>query len=214
MKTHACNRLKFCLGVSLAAIMLLTFGAAPAQADPADKYKDHPGYVDFESLGGFNDMETSIEVFLKGSLIVIAREALRAEEPELADILDNIQMVRVNAFPLDDAQSEAVAKKIEDLAAKLEKKGWEIAVRVREEDENVHIYTLPGPDDSINGLVVMVVELDDGRHHSDEPRFIFVNIVGTINPEDIGRLGRAIDIDGVDLDHIYDKDGHRSRKHQ
>lgn len=211
MIRHNVSRSKFCVSVVIAAVALTSFGAGAIQASPDDKFKDHPGYVDFEALGGFKDMSASVEVYLKGSLLVIAREALRHDEPELANILDKIHLVRVNVFELELDQEEALAKKTEELASKMEKKGWEIAVRVREEDENVYVYTLPGDDDMINGLVVMVIETEGRGRHADN-EFTFVNIVGSINPEDVGRLSRVMDIHGVDLDDIYDSDRRHRRK--
>ncbi|MEX0601036.1 MAG: DUF4252 domain-containing protein, partial [Rhodothermales bacterium] len=73
-------------------------------------------------------------------------------------------------------------------AKELEAQGWETVVRVREEDQRVNVY-MKVRDDVIAGLVVMVLEPDD------EEGAVFVNIVGDINPEQIGRIGRALDID-------------------
>jgi hypothetical protein len=163
---------------------------APSTLAASDKdYTKQPGYVDFDAILG--DMESSVEVYLKGSLLVLAREAVKDEDPELSGILSKIEYVKVQVFPAHGASLERLSDKARDMAAQLEKKGWEMAVRVREEDEQIHVYLLPGKKDDIRGLVVMVV--------GDDDEAAFVNIVGDINPAEIARIGRAFHIDSMDV---------------
>ncbi len=190
MKTHKTRWMVF----PVFALCLTVVGVGAVSADPGDAYKKFPGYVDFEALGIFKGAETTVEVFLKGPLLALAREAVKHDEPELAAVLDGIKLIRVNVFPLDRDKGEGVARKARELGAKLEKQGWDIAVRVREEDEEVYVYLLPGKsDEDIEGLVVMVVEDDQAT---------FVNIVGHIDPAQIGRIGRSFNIDGIDIPSI------------
>ena len=78
-----------------------------------------------------------------------------------------------------------------------------MAVRVREEDEDVHIYMLPGKGDNIDGLVVMVV--------TDDDEAVFINVVGTIDPVQIGRIGHSFRIDALeDID--WEKKTRRDRR--
>jgi len=81
-------------GAALALLIALAPVAATAESE--ETYKRSPGYVDFDPILG--DMESSVEVFLKGSLLVIAREAVRDEDPELGDLLSKISYVRVQVF--------------------------------------------------------------------------------------------------------------------
>jgi hypothetical protein len=182
-----------------AAVGMVVFAGTVIDAQ-AQKYKKMPGYVNFRSLGALDERESTVEVILQGALLDIAREALRSEEPELAAILDKIELVRVNVFPLDEEQSKSVSEKTRELASQLEKKGWEVTVRVKEKDEDVYVYTKPGKKNDIEGVVVMVVERRGGRLSEwSENEFTFVNIVGNIDPADIGRLGRHMSIDGLDI---------------
>lgn len=173
------------LMLALAAVLV-----SPAAAASKDDYKKMPGYVDFSQLA-LQDIEASVEVFLKGPLLKMAREAVKNEEPELAGALDGVQLICVNVFPLDDLDVKSLEANTKKLASGLEKKGWEMAVRVRERDEDVYIYLLPGNEDTIEGLVVMVI--------GDDDQAVFVNIVGTINPEQIGRIGQSIHVNGLDM---------------
>jgi hypothetical protein len=186
MKTT--HRVFMVLAVGFAVGLLTT---ATALADSDEKYRKMPGYVDFGELGVFGQIEPSVEVLLKGPLLKLAQEAVKKDEPALASALESVKLVRVNVFPLEGKQAKDLSKNVKKLAANLEKKGWEMAVRVREKDEDVYIYLLPGKEDHIDGLVVMVIEHD--------AEATFVNIVGPMDPAQIGRIGGAIHINGLDI---------------
>lgn len=183
--------------------LIVTVGAGvgfhTAFAAPEKDYSKMPGYVDFDAMKIFDGVESSIEVYLKGSLLVLVREAVKEDDPELGDLLSEIETVRVQVFPLDGMDSERVMEKTSEMGRQLEKKGWEIAVRVREDDEQVHVYLLPGKNDNIAGMVVMVVEDDDEA--------TFVNIVGNFDPSEIGRIGRSFHIDSMDIPIKIEMDG-------
>ena len=192
------NKLIFYTAVMTAIVVALV--ASAAFGAPKEEYEKMPGYVDFSQLG-LNGLEARVEVFLKGPLLKMAREAVKSDEPELAGALDGVKLVRVNVFPMDDIDAKDLEAKTKKLASALEKKGWEMAVRVREEDQNVYIYLLPTENELIDGLVVMVVDADDEA--------VFVNIVGRIDPEQIGRIGRSIHFNGLDM---YDWEGYYEQK--
>jgi hypothetical protein len=190
------KRLSTCSMLAV-AFLALAFGigplsAATAMAAPEQDYTKMPGYVDFGSMKVFGDVEATVEVFLKGSLLALAREAVADEDPELQDMLANIQYIHVQVFELDDVDTKQVMTKTKEIAKQLDQKGWEIAVRVKEDDEHVYVYLLPGKNDDIAGLVVMVVEDDDEA--------TFVNIVGNIDPVNIGKIGRAFHVNSIDID--------------
>jgi hypothetical protein len=173
----------------IAAAIIAAYIPAAVHADSDESYKKSPGYVDFEPIVG--GLESKIEVFLKGSLLVMAREAVREDDPELSELLSKISYVHVQVFPADETTSSALKEKTRGVEKHLEKNGWEMVVRVREDNEQVLVYLLPGKTDQIHGVVVMAVE--DGEDAA------FVNIVGDINPAEIGKLGRALHIDSMEV---------------
>jgi hypothetical protein len=173
--------------VLCSSIVLLTSPAARAGSDK-DVTK-LPGYVDFGAA--VDDIEATVEVYLKGSLLVLAREAVKSDDPELGELLSKIDYIHVQVFPMRGASSDKLVEKARRVGKELEKKGWELTVRVREDEEQVHVYMLPGKTDDIAGLVVMAVEEGDEA--------VFVNVVGNINPAEIGRIGRTFHIDSMDV---------------
>ncbi len=168
-----------------ALLVLVPVAGVRAQED----YKKLPGYVDFSAMGIFGEEESTVEVFLKGPLLRLVSEATKDEDSELADMLSRLRLIRVQVFPLRRQKAALVAKKAAEMARQLEKKGWEMVVRVRDRDEQVYVY-LKSVKDRIAGLAVMSVE--PGNEAA------FINIVGDIDPAQIGRLGRKFDIQPLD----------------
>ena len=74
-------------------------------------------------------------------------------------------------------------------AKDLENKGWETIVKVRDKGEHAYI-AIRQDGNSIVGLVVLAAEEDD--------EIVLVNIVGTIDLDEIWRVGREFDIDHLD----------------
>jgi hypothetical protein len=89
------------------------------------------------------------------------------------------------------------------MAKKLEEDGWFRAVLVREKREHIYVYFKLG-ENVLDGITIMAVEED---LHAG-----FVNIVGEIDPEQIGRLGRKFDIHELNnLDWDWDEAQDRKR---
>ncbi len=62
-------------------------------------------------------------------------------------------------------------------------------MQVNEEDEQVMIY-MKMDGDNMEGLTVMVV---------DEEEAVFVNVIGQLNPAELGKVMETLDVD-MDLD--------------
>ena len=149
-------------------------------------YSKEPGYVDFESLGLFDEEDAIVEIYLHDALLGMVSSMSKTADPELSDMLSKLKLVRVQKFEMSDAKGTDVETKVSGLASKLEKGGWMRAVRVREADENVYVYFKMG-ETLLQGITVMAIDTDQ--------KATFVNIVGEIDPEQIGRLGKKFDID-------------------
>ena len=162
---------------------LLTSPALVAQGQ--DDLDQDPGYVDVQTIEEWFDAEPNIEVNVQGALLELVAEASRESNPEMADLLNKLKAIQVRGFTEGSFDRETIQERTQALAEELENRGWLPAVHVREEGENVNMY-LREENGTINGLMVMVAQPEES---------IFVNIVGPIDPAQIGRLGRAFDID-------------------
>lgn len=153
-------------------------------------YASLPGYVDLQDLGLSEEAVSSADVFLKKPLLKLVGVAIKAstdkdEERELADILSRLSLVQVRVFEDNEDGVLQIAKAMPSLHGRFEKQGWELIGRVRDRDEHVHVF-YKIKDEKIEGLVITVVE--------DDEEAALVNIVGQFNPEDLGKLGRKIDL--------------------
>jgi hypothetical protein len=170
----------------LGTLMLGMVGRVQAQ----DKLEDDPGYVDLRGVEDWFDTGARLEVNVKGALLNLVAEASRYEDPELAELLLKLKAIQVRGYPLERVQLEAVEQHAERMAERLEGGGWDTVVRVRDYDERVDMY-VKVVEGAIAGMVVMVVS-------PAEEESVFVNIVGEIDPEQIGRIGRKFDIGHLD----------------
>lgn len=150
--------------------------------------EDEPGYVDIGQLVPSSKGQF-VEVNLSPALMKFAARLAKNHEPDAADIVGDIKRVRVNVVGLDDANRAANIEKIEAARTKLESQGWSKLVTVREanDGDNVAIFAKMKGDDSIEGLVVTVIDR--------KGEAVFVNIVGTINPDKIAALADKYDLE-------------------
>lgn len=172
-------------------IVLLALGVVPGRAETA--VEKLPGYVDLSDLGLPPGTEATVEVNLRGAVLRLIGAASRTEEPGFAEVVDKLQLIRVQVFPLKDLDPTKVQERIAALGSRVEQQGWEKVVRVKEQDEQAHVY-LKLNGEQIAGLLVMAVDKSD----QGGEEVVFVNIVGDIDPEQIGRIGQQLNISPLD----------------
>lgn len=175
---------------------MVTVGLAVLATDrlaAQQSLEDQPGYVELDVLSELVDVEPHIEILLKGSLLRLAAEASRAEDEELAELLLGLKAIRVEGYRLGYSRRD-LAEKLRSAARSISKdlgnRGWDRVARIREDENEVHLY-VKERGDQIDGLTAMVIN-EDGEA-------VFVNIVGNIDPSQIGRIGRKFDIDELDI---------------
>lgn len=185
-----------------------------ALEDEGRKERDYsglPGYVDIQGLGIFTEEDATVEVYLHEQLLGMVAEMARSAEPELSEVLLGLNLVRVQRYRMEDRQLDDVQAKTADMASRLENDDWMRVVRIRERDETVYVYFKLG-EKLVHGVTVMVIEEYEGYA-------TFVNIVGDIDPAQVGRLGRKFNIDALDmhwqefedLERMRDRDEQRRR---
>lgn len=175
--------------IAAAAFVALTAPTGAAAQNTQNDLRNDPGYLDLTSVENWFDTEPWLEVNIKGALLSLITEASRAEDdPELTSILSKLKAIEVRGYPLTSTMFDDINRRTGAMAKELESQGWETVVTVRERDERVNVY-LKAHEDVISGLVVMVLD------PSDDDGAVFVNIVGDIDPKQIGRIGQKFNID-------------------
>jgi hypothetical protein len=162
------------LGSLLALLM-----AVPAAAA-------EPGALPFQELNLFPRDKLSVEINLEGPLLHMVAEATRGDDPEFSKLMAGLQAIRVQVFPVkDNGGVEPLRPKIERALHWLEDRGWQSTVRVRDKDGETYIY-VKSADRRIIGLTVLALD--------PKEEAALINIVGSLDPAQIGRLGRSLDI--------------------
>lgn len=183
------------IGPLLLAFSLL---AVPAAAEPAAaaapppkppqpaplKLSEQPGYLPLADLGLFKSDEVSMEINLEGPLLRMVAGATRKEDPGFASVIASLQAIQVRVFPVAAAAQESFKGKIGRAARWLEERGWHSTMRLREQDQEVYIY-LKQAGGQIQGLTLLAV---------DPGEAVVINIVGRIDPDEIGRLGQRLNM--------------------
>jgi hypothetical protein len=184
------------LGTVIATVAAI--GSVRAQNLPA-------GQVDFGSFSPPHSGGQFIEVNLTSSLISLATRLFEKDQPEVAQLLSGLQMVRVNVVGLDDGNRGELEKRTQTLRRELDGKGWERIVVARQENQDVGIYLKTKNKDTVQGLVVTVI---DGSKQA-----VFINIVGNIKPDQLALLGERLHIDPLkNLGHMTGKGSERAEK--
>lgn len=152
-----------------------------------DELKKLEGYVDFGDLSASYG-EPSISINIGGTLLQFVGMMSENSDPEAAQLMSQLKGVRVFGYPVADDPGVA-REKFTEVKNTLKKKGWEPVVQVNERDEQVLIY-MKLKDSVMEGMTVMTV---------DNEEVMFINIIGKLDPKQIGKV-----MDGFDI-HINDK---------
>jgi len=158
-------------------------------------YKNYKGYVDLGSFDSFDESEEFTEVLIEEHLIRMVAKMAAGREPELAEVLDGIKLVKVHSFETNQSSFADLKTRAEKIDVELMAKNWDRIVKVRSRDEFVNVYIKTESEDVISGLVVASVEKNGEA--------AFINIVGNINLETIGKLSDQFDIPS--LGHVNKK---------
>ena len=166
--------------------LFCTLLALPAMAQE-DELKDLAGYVDFGDLSTTYG-EPKITINLGGTMLNFVGMMSSSESPETSEMISKLKGIRVQIYTLDE-NTDAARDQFGKTKSSLKSSGWEPIVQVNEDDEQVLVY-MKMIEGHMEGMTVMVV---------DEEEAVFVNIIGQLNPAELGKVMDSFDVD-VDLD--------------
>jgi hypothetical protein len=178
MKTHLC----FVLGAALLCAL------APAgRTAPGTSSQDQlPGYVEF---GKFSAAEASgqfVEVNIQRNLISMVARLAEKSEPEMAELLRGLHLVRVNVLKPSEENRAGILDRIKAIREQLTARDWQSIVTVKNERDDVGIHIKLQGEEAIEGLVITAFPASGEA--------VLVNIVGNIRPEKVGLLGERLNI--------------------
>jgi hypothetical protein len=156
-------------------------------------YSNEPGYVDFGNLTQFENDDNITEVLLEENLLKMVSKMSKEDDPELTNLLGNLKLIKVNVFQVDDKNQKSVQNKITEIDKMLSGKNWSRIVKSKQKGEMAYVYIKEDSNNKIAGLVVTTIQ--------DKGEAAFINIVGQIDLEQIGKLGDKFnipDLNGID----------------
>jgi hypothetical protein len=151
--------------------LIASLGASPLLAQD---------FFDFGRIPGLPE-EPNVEVQLNSALLAFVSEAAKGNDPDIGDALAGLEAIRVRVYE-DLVDGVAVAKFVDDASGRLERAGWQRTVYVRDGDDKVRMYVRMA-DQRMTGMTVMVVDSSDA---------VFINIAGSIDPAQLGRIARVV----------------------
>lgn len=155
----------------------------------ASAYADSKGQIDFADLSSYYG-EPKVEINLSAGLMKMVGSFAKSEDPEVAEVLSNLEFIKVRVYDLN-GKVEKANTTIDTVSKKLRAEQWETLVTVNDNEENqkVRIFS-KSTNDVIDGVVVMVVSPE-----KEAGEAVFINIVGEIDPTKIAKITDSLNID-------------------
>ncbi len=175
--------------LSLGAVLLLSVLLGAVGASAQDEADSHPGFFPLDDLGLVDPDLANVDVNLRGAMLRLVGTAMLQEEPELSDLVGTLAGIRVLVTEADSLDIDEVTAAIGRATSRLDDLGWQRIVRVRDDDEQVHVY-LRELEGQIEGMTVIVYEPGS--------ELTLVNLAGSVDFEQLAGIGRAFDIPSLE----------------
>ncbi len=151
----------------------------------AQKPESQPGYVPIEELGLFPRDKLEVEINIGPPLLRMIAAGTRKDDPGFSAVMDGLKSIQVQVFPVKGVDTGAVKTRIDRAVHWLEGHGWQSTVRVRDQGQETYVY-LKQTGERIDGLTLLSLDPKDEA--------VVINIVGRIDPAELGRLGQSLHV--------------------
>ena len=172
--------------IAAAGLILLIAGSSGLHA----QIEEQPGYFPIDQFDILSSDSISLEINLGRALLGFVAAALEVEEPELAALIGGLDSIRVRVAEAGDLDLESVRSGLSAATGWLDSNHWSPMLRLREDDEEVYVYTQI-TDGVMHGIAVLAVE-----SHGEA---VLINIVGSLDARSIAGLAQALDIPQLGL---------------
>lgn len=180
------------LAIAVALVCLTSVAGPPASLAQSDSVTSDPGYVDLSRFTDALDMRPNVEVTIQGALLDMVRSrAAREEDSAAAGLMRNLRSIQMRGFPTQNIATADYTDLLDRFSDDLLDSGWERVMHVRDEGEDVSLF-MRYDDEEVSGLTMMMSDPSDDR-------LLFINIVGRIQPDELGTLmgGAGVEFDGM-----------------
>ena len=172
------------MNMKLLASLLLSITCFSAFAQPSTT-KGMAGYVEFDDLAAVYG-EPKVKINIGEKLLHFVASMNEGQDKEAAQMFEKLKAVRVEVYKVKENTGPAIAA-ADKVAKKLQSQDWEPIVMVTDEHSHVRIFVKVNNDNVIDGLVLMAV--------GDNDEAVFINIIGQIDPSQVAKVTKALNID-------------------
>jgi hypothetical protein len=173
----------------LGAVVLLAASAAYGPVAGALAQRPEDTGFPFELPEIFSEENVSVEINLPRFLLAMVAKATAGEtdDDDFSKVIAGLQEIKVRIAEVEEGLPKNALDEIRDAAGSLDRQGWYPLMRVRQEDESFYIY-LWQQGETVNGVVVLFADPTEAG---------LIHIRGTVDPEELGRLGATLDLPGL-----------------
>lgn len=138
--------------------------------------------------------EESVNVTLDGPLLRLAGKFLEdgdADQAKVRKLVDGLEGIYVRSFEFAHEGAYSSAD-LDEIRGQIQGPDWSrvVGVKSKKSGENVDVYLKVAAEGRLGGVVVLAAEPKE---------LTLVNIVGTIDPQQLGELGGEFHIPALDL---------------
>ena len=164
-----------------------------------EDYSKLPGYFNYQDFSQLKDAESTTEVYLEEPLLKMITSMAEEKTDGLGDAISGLKLVRVNEFRIPKDEHTNMGAAIESMDKMLNSKNWDRIVRINSKGNYTNIYIKKEANGVLAGLTIISLEkaFDKGDPYS-AGKATFVNIVGKIDLNKIGKLTKKFNLPGLD----------------
>lgn len=170
----------------LAFFLVLTATNLLAQESDYSKY---PGFANFGNLESLQDEEMVTEILIEEKLLRMVSKFTQ-DDDELSELIAGLKLIKVNTFEVTEQNADELMNRASKIDKELVGNKWDRIVKSKSRGEVANVYIKTQGEDQFVGLTVVTVDKNGEA--------AFINIVGTINMDALGKLGQKFDIPGLD----------------
>lgn len=170
-------------------LMVLIVAAGSLFAQQTDLKKE-PGFFEFSQLSSLRIGDMISEVYLEEPLLKMVAGMAGDSEEGMGNLIAGLKLVKVQEFMVDENAIEKAEKTIESMDGELQSLKWQRIIKSRNKGSFSNVYVKPSPDGGYAGLVITSL---DGKG-----KISFVNIVGKVDLESVGKLSKQFNLPKVD----------------
>jgi hypothetical protein len=167
-------------------LIIFIITAVNISAQKAD-YSKEQGFYDLSAVTSLAKGDKGTEILVEAGMLKMLAKMTNEKNEEIAKQLGELKLVRLNSFEVNDSNIKAVEDKIALIDKELTGKNWDRLARMKGENEFYNIYVKTAGTEKFQGIVITSI-------NGKAQMAAFVNVVGDIYPEIIGKLAKNFNI--------------------